>query len=217
MSIGPYASLNVSAEVGDHPDSVKFNRQEIAKALGAQQIVFPHQNHGIDIARITMANASKMHQADALFTTEKNIALAVTHADCQAALFYDPSHEVIGVVHAGWRGSVQNIYAQMVERLKEDVGTKPKDLLVCISPSLGPCHAEFKNYKQELPKEFWTFQTKPHYFDFWKISRMQLTAAGVLEQNIENSDICNYCNAKDYYSHRREAKSGRHATAVVLK
>jgi polyphenol oxidase len=217
MSIGPYTSLNISAEVGDHPDSVKFNRMEICKALGVEQIVFPHQNHGVDVVRITGANASKSHQADAIFTTEKNIALAVTHADCQAAIFYDPAHEAIAVAHAGWRGSVQNIYAKLIEQLKKTVGTNPKDLLVCISPSLGPCHAEFKNYKQELPQEFWSFQVKPHYFDFWKINRMQLTGSGVSEKNIEISETCTFCNAKDCYSHRREAKTGRHATAVVLK
>jgi polyphenol oxidase len=216
MSVGPYTSLNVSTDVGDHPDSVKFNRLEICKVLEVEQIVFPHQQHGVDVVRITNANALKVHQADALLTTEKNIALAVTHADCQAAIFFDPIHEVIAVAHAGWRGSVQNIYAKVIDQLKS-VGTHPKDLIVCIAPSLGPCHAEFKNYKQELPQDFWSFEVKPHYFDFWKISRMQLMGAGVLEKNIEMSEVCNVCEAKDYYSHRREAKTGRNATAVVLK
>ncbi len=217
MSAGPYSSLNVSNEVGDHPDSVKVNRIEICKALDVEHVVFPHQKHGVDVVRITKENSLKVHQADAIFTTEKNIALAVTHADCQAAIFYDPAHEVIAAAHAGWRGSVQNIYAKVVEELKKTVGTNPKDLLVCISPSLGPCHAEFKNFKTELPQDFWPLQVKPHYFDFWKISRMQLMGSGVLENNIEISEICTFCNSKDYYSHRRDSKTGRHATLIVLK
>jgi hypothetical protein len=217
VSAGPYASLNASTEVGDHPDSVKANRVQICQALDVEQIVFPHQKQGVDVVRITSGNWTKIHQADALFTTEKNIALAVTHADCQGAIFYDPAHEAIAVVHSGWRGNVQNIYAKVVEQLKTSVGSKPKDLLVCISPSLGPCHAEFKNYKQELPQEFWSFQVKPHYFDFWKISQMQLTGCGIPEKNVEMSQICTFCNTKDYYSYRREAKTGRHATVAVLK
>ncbi len=216
-SAGPFASLNLSADVGDHPDSVKFNRTEIGKAIGVERIVFPCQTHKTDVVRISEGNWSKAHHADALFTTEKNIALAVTHADCQAAIFYDPVHEAIGVAHAGWRGSVQNVYAKLVDQLKTELGTHPKDLLVSISPSLGPCHAEFKNYKKELPENFWPFQTKPHYFDFWQISRMQLTAAGVPEKNIEISEVCTFCNAKDCYSYRRESKTGRNATVVVLK
>lgn len=121
VSVGPYTSLNVSTEVGDHPDSVKFNRLEICKALDVKQIVFPHQQHGVTVVRITGANCSKAHQADALFTTEKNIALAVTHGDCQAAIFYDPVHEAIGAAHAGWRGSAQNIYAKLIEEMKKNV------------------------------------------------------------------------------------------------
>jgi polyphenol oxidase len=217
VSIGPFAALNISQEIGDHPDSVKVNRERISKALDAGFIVFPHQKHGADIVRVTKKNFSSVLQADALFTTEKNIALAISHADCQAAIIYDPAHEMIAVAHVGWRGSVQNLYAKLIEALKNEIGSKPKDLLVCISPSLGPCHAEFKNYKQELPEGFWAFQTKPHYFDFWAISRMQLTAAGIPDKNIEIAEVCSYCTPKDYYSYRREAKTGRNATVVVLK
>ncbi|MBF8262787.1 MAG: hypothetical protein HW387_452 [Parachlamydiales bacterium] len=217
MSEGPFAALNVSNDVGDHPDTVKVNRARIAKAFNTPTVVFPHQNHGDQIVRVTAQNRDKTHQADALFTTEKNIALAISHADCQAAIIFDPAHEMIAVAHAGWRGSVQNIYAKLIERLKSEVKSKPEQLLVCISPSLGPCHAEFKNYKEELPKEFWPMQKTPHYFDFWAISRMQLVNAGVLDKNIEMARVCTYCAPKDYFSHRREAKGGRNATVVVMK
>ena len=216
VSAGNYSSLNVSNDVGDHPDSVKVNRQRICQALDTEHIVFPHQDHGSDVVRITAKNFAKTHQADALFTTEKNIGIGISHADCQAAIFFDPVHDAIAVAHAGWRGSVQNVYAKLVDALVKEIGTHPKDLIVCISPSLGPCHAEFKNYKEELPENFWPFQKKPHYFDFWAISRMQLAACGILDENVEMAAICNFCTPKDYYSHRREAKTGRNATAVVL-
>lgn len=216
VSQGPFATLNVSNDVGDHPDSVKVNRERIAAALKARHLIFAHQQHGVNIVRVNTQNALKAPNADALYTTEKGIALAISHADCQAAIFYDPAHEAIAIAHAGWRGSVQNIYAKVIEQMKKDLKTKPQDLLVCISASLGPCHAEFKNYKEELPQEFWAFQVKPLYFDFWAISQMQLTKAGVLDKNIEMARICTYCTPKDYYSHRRDAKTGRNATVVML-
>ena len=217
VSVGNYASLNVSDGVGDHPDSVKVNRERICKALQAEIVVFPHQMHGVNVVRITRRNCQASHQADAFFTTEKNIGIGVSHADCQAAIFYDPAHEAIGVAHSGWRGSAQNVYARLVDVMKTQIGTKPQDLIVCIAPSLGPCHAEFKNYKQELPENFWPFQVKPHYFDFWAISKMQLIASGIPEKNIEIAGVCNYCTSTDYYSHRREAKCGRNGTVVMLK
>jgi hypothetical protein len=166
---------------------------------------------------VTAKNLGKPAHADAIFTTEKKIGLAVTHADCQAALLYDPVHEAVGVVHCGWRGSAQNIYARMVEAMQREIGTQPQNLIVCISPSLGPDHAEFKNYKQELPQDFWSFMVKPFHFDFWAISRKQLAACGVPDKNIETASICSYCNTKDYYSHRRDKHTGRNATVIALK
>ncbi|MBI5272413.1 MAG: peptidoglycan editing factor PgeF [Chlamydiia bacterium] len=216
-SQGSFASLNVSDAVGDHPDTVKVNREVVRKSINLPKIVYAHQNHGSNVHRITSKNIDKTPQADALFTTEKNVGLAVTHADCQAAIFYDPVHEAVGVAHAGWKGSAQNVYARLIEAMHREIGTQAHNLLVCISPSLGPDHAEFKNYKQEIPQELWNFQTKPTYFDFWGVSQKQLCSCGVLEKNIEISGLCTVCNQKDYFSYRGSKQTGRNATVVGLK
>ena len=212
-----FAALNVSDAMGDHPDSVKVNRELIRKAVGIPKMVYAHQNHGVNIHRVTPKNMDKVPVADGLFTTEKGVGLVVTHADCQATIFYDPVHEAIGIAHAGWKGSVQNIYAKLFESMHRDIGTQPHNLIVCISPSLGPDHAEYKNYKQDFPEDLWSFQVKPNYFDFWALSKKQLTACGILEKNIEISEMCTHCNPKDYFSYRRDKETGRHATVVALK
>lgn len=209
-------SLNAGDNVGDHPDHVKVNREMIRKAMQVPQVVYAKQNHGVNVHRVTAKNKDKIPQCDALFTSEKNLGLAVTHADCQATVFYDPVHEAIGVVHAGWKGSAQNIYARFIEAMHRDIGTQPHNLLVCVSPSLGPDHAEYKNYKQDFPEELWSFQVKPNHFDFWAITRKQLTSCGILDKNIEISEDCTFCNSKDYYSYRREKDTGRHATVIAL-
>ena len=182
-----FATLNVGDQIGDHPDQVKVNREAVRKALNLPKVLYAHQTHGANVQRISVKNAEKIPAADALFTTERDIGLAVTHADCQAAIFYDPVHEAVAVAHAGWRGSVQDVYGRLVAAMQRDLGTQPHNLLVCISPSLGPDHAEYKNYKQEFPEDFWSFQTKPNYFDFWAISKKQLSGCGILDKNIEIS------------------------------
>lgn len=217
VSQGAAASLNVGSGTSDLPDHYKANRELVREALHVPVLIFPHQTHGTGIERVTSKNHQKTLQADGIFTTEKNVALGVTHADCQAAIFYDPVHEAIGVVHAGWRGLVQNIYARMLEAMQRDVGTQPQNIIVCIAPSLCPDHSEFKNYKQEFPQDFWNFQTKPTYFDLWKIARKQLNALGILDKNIEITEMCTFCNPKDCFSHRREKDTGRHGTVVALK
>lgn len=217
VSKEPYATLNLGSATSDLPNHYKANREVVKNAVGVQRLIFPHQSHGMNVERVTSKNWDKTFQADAIFTTEKNVGLAVTHADCQAAIFYDPVHEAVGVVHAGWKGMVQNIYARMVEAMQREIGAQTQNLLVCISPSLGPDHAEFKNYKQEFPQDFWPFQIESNHFDLWAIARKQLNALGILDKNIEVSGICTYCNAKDYFSARREKDTGRNATVVALK
>lgn len=212
-----HATLNLGSATSDVPNAVKLNREEVRKTFQLKHLVFPQQTHGVEVARITAENALHPPQADALFTTEKNIGLAVTHADCQAAVFYDPKHEAVAVAHCGWRGNVQNYYAIVVEKLQQQIGTRPQDLIVCLSPSLGPDHSEFKNYKEEFPPELWDFQVKPFYFDLWAIAKKQLVGAGVPEKQIEITSICTYCAEKDYFSHRRDKETGRNATFVALK
>ncbi len=218
VSPAPFKTLNLgSGDTADKPENIKVNRELVRKALGVSKVVYPHQTHGVNVSRVTAKNADDAPQADALYTTEKGVGLGVAHADCQAAIFYDPVHEAIAVAHSGWRGSVQNIYARLIDTMRRELGTQPHNLVVCISPSLGPDHAEFKNYKHELPKDFWDFQSKPFYFDFWSISKMQLAKCGVLEKNIEVAGICTYCSTDDYFSYRLDKDTGRNATVVALK
>ena len=130
---------------------------------------------------------------------------------------YDKKQKAIAIAHSGWRGSTLNIYKKTIETMKKRYHSKPEDILVCISPSLGPDSAEFQNYKTELPESFWQFQIQPYYFDFWKISRWQLEEAGILPHHIEIAGMDTLSNPTDFFSHRRDKPSGRNATIAFLK
>lgn len=176
------------------------------------------QCHKADIKEVRQCNQDLLHfdDYDGMVTAEKDTGLLIRHADCQATIFYDPIHQVIGNVHCGWRGSVQNIYQKMVDKMIDLYQTNPSDLIVCIGPSLGPDAAEFKHYKKELPESFWEYQIRPTYFDFWEISRMQLTSAGVPEEQIEIAEICTYENETECFSYRRNKRAPHHGTLVGL-
>jgi polyphenol oxidase len=216
MSKVPFDSLNVSDSVGDHPDAVKVNREKIRGFLQLPQLVFAKQMHGTNLHEVTKENAKKSAEADILFTMEKEIGIGMTHADCQAAIFYDPQHKALAVVHAGWKGLVQNIYKKTVQFFLDRCKTKPENLLVTISPSLGPEHAEFKNYKREFPESLWRYQKEPFHFDLWQMALDQLRESNVQEKNVEVAGICTFCEKKDYFSHRRDKESGRNATVAAL-
>jgi YfiH family protein len=210
-----FSTLNASTTVGDHPDSVKANRELMKNLMQVDKILFANQVHKSDVLKVSSKD-NNLPPADAIYTLDKNLGLAVTHADCQAAIVYEPNIGLIGVIHAGWKGLVDGIYEKALNTFVNEEGAKLEDMIVCISPSLGSDHAEFVHYKEEFPEKFWDFQVKDNYFDLKGIAKKQIMDLGVAEKNIEMSDTCTYCNSRDYYSHRRDKKCGRHATIVGL-
>lgn len=219
-SEGIWSSLNLGEKVGDVPAKVQANRKKVREAMAFKKIVGAKLCHGstvLDVAGVE----EDLPSSDALSTQTAGFGLMVTQADCQAAIVYDPIRHAIANVHCGWRGNVQNIYGSAVEHMKAIYGSRPADLLVCISPSLGPDNAEFSNYQTELPESFWDFQRKPEYFDLWAISEWQLIEAGVLKQHIQIAGIDTYANVEDYFSYRRSTHfgsiCGRQGTICGLK
>ena len=217
-SKGPFKSMNICIDVGDDASHVSANLTRVHDVLfpNVEKIISAKQCHGASIACVDAHSYSEWVNYDALMTSTPNISLLIKHADCQAAIFYDPEHHVLANVHAGWRGQVQNIYAETNRQMGRAYGTRPAELLVCISPSLGPDDAEFINYHQELPEEFWSYQVKPTYFDLWAIAEVQLQSAGILPHHIEIARISTYSNHLDYFSYRRDRVTGRHGTFVNL-
>ena len=193
-----------------------FPREKMGETIGLAKLASGRQVHGSEVLCVEK-EGDLATECDGIMTTQKGLGLVIGHADCQAALFYDPKNRAIANVHCGWRGNVQNIYQKTVLNLKAAFGSEPSDLLVCISPSLGPKHAEFKNWEKELPEAFWGFQTEDHYFDLWEISRAQLEAEGVTPSHIQVASICTYAHPEDFFSYRRDKKrSPNNATIVGL-
>ncbi len=213
-SIGPCGSLNVSTRRDDDPAAVRANLEKIRGVFSGIPLVGTNQTHSDRV--VVVGDHPDIEEGDALITQKRGVALLIKTADCQAAIVYDPIRQVIANIHAGWRGNVQNIYAKTVKRMEEEFGSRPEDLLVGISPSLGPDASEFVNYKNEFPEDFWPFQVKPNHFDLWAIARKQFIDAGVLPENIEIASECTRSNPHDYFSHRHDKATGRQATIIGL-
>jgi len=217
VSTDHFFSLNVSNTVGDHLGNVKVNRQIVQESMGVSKLVFANQTHSNAVVEITKSNLDHIPTCDALVTKEKDIALVITHADCQAALFYDPEYQIIAAVHAGWKGLVKNIYQKTLNFLQDRFNSRLENVIACISPSLCLDHAVLKNYKKELPKDFWVYQEDHFHFDFRKIGLDQLKKEGIQESNIEVAKDCTFCDQDNYYSFRRDKDTGRHATVICFK
>lgn len=214
---GSCASLNFGGNTGDREDNIRKNCRKVLEVLGIPHLASPYQVHSDRVVHVTGGNFPDREEADGLLTRVAGIGLMIKHADCQAAIFYDTRNKALANVHSGWRGNVKNIYARTVAQMKEEFGTSPKDLLVCISPSLGPSHSEFKHFREELPESFWGFQIRPTYFDLWAIARHQLEECGILSHHIEIASICTYSHPDDFFSYRRDKSHiGNNATVAAL-
>ena len=221
VSSGLFDSLNLGKSVGDLPENIAANYKKATQALSFQQLICAKLCHGADVTAIESPKTENIPLSDALMTSLPGLGIAVTHADCQTAIFYDPVNHAMANVHCGWRGSVQNIYAATVRSMQDTYGSAPSNLIVCISPSLGPEHAEFIHYRKELPECFWPFKIRDCFFDFWEISKWQLETAGVLSRHIQIAGIDTYSHP-DFFSHRRTSHEGlgspcgRQATICAL-
>lgn len=209
ISSGKYRQANIGLSVGDEAFAVDWNRQRIKENIQADFLVSGKQTHGINIFSLAKPLTAdvEVDDCDGFITNQANIALMIQQADCQAVLFFDPVKKVIGAVHSGWRGSVQNIIGEALTIMQDDFGSIASDMYALISPSLGPCCAEFVNHTEELPDEFKQFMVDNNHFDFWQISKKQLVDGGVLLENIQSIDVCTSCDER-FFSYRRACRQG---------
>lgn len=219
----PFRSLNTSLGVGDDTANVKKNRATIQKGLEAGELLFVRQVHGTEILILSQRHDFRPDKptdrppvGDALITNVSGSFLVVQVADCQPVFLYDSTRKVVANVHSGWRGSIRNIIGRTIDAMGREFGTVPRDIVAAIGPSLGPCCAEFIHYRDEIPKMFWSYKDSDHHFDFWAISRDQLTDAGVPAAHIFSSETCTRCNPELFFTYRGEGTTGRFAAVIGL-
>ncbi|MGD8562901.1 MAG: polyphenol oxidase family protein [Desulfarculaceae bacterium] len=215
VSQPPYESLNLGLAQDDDPESVQVNTEKVRRALGLERLVFSYQVHGTTVSQVNGEEVVPIQGSDGLCTGRPGVGLLIKQADCQAVILTVPGRMVANL-HVGWRGNVSNMPGRGVEFVCRHFGVEPADILAAVSPSLGPCCAEFINHESELGPDFLPYQVGPNHFNLWRVTVDQLTAAGLLPRNIEVSGVCNKCS-QDFFSYRREGpRSGRFGTVVAL-
>ena len=146
VSPQPWAALNVGGTVGDDPQRVLENRQRTFHALGLEleSLYDVWQVHGTQVVCADAPRpAEQAHlRADAILTDRPGVTLFMRFADCVPVFLYDPTRKVIGLVHAGWKGTVQRAAAEAVAVMEAQYGSRADDILAAIGPSIGAHHYE---------------------------------------------------------------------------
>lgn len=236
--IGLERNYRTSKNKGDKAYNKSINDyKDLCTAIGIDytNCVKPCQEHTKNIRTVKQKmNKGKIEfeqeeykATDGLITNQANIALATTNADCILLIFFDPVKKVISNIHSGWRGTLQRISVQAVNKMKNEYNCNPKDIICCICPSIRKCHFEvhadvqglyyneFKNLKEIdnlivpiLGEDRWTIDTV-------EINKIILKQEGLKEENIIDCGICSVCNSDLIHSFRVEKEGYGLGTAII--
>ncbi len=217
VSVGPYASLNVSPHVGDDREAVVENRRRAARAVGAgrERLVSLLQVHGNRVVEFPEAAAGRgSTEADGVILRsprDAGAAAALLSADCVPVVLV--GQEVFAILHGGWRGLLAGVLQEGVRAL----GAQVQEAFV--GPSIGPCCYEVgPELVQAFAGRFGPEVVRTDSrVDLWEAAALALAEAGVDRARVANGRLCTKCSADVFYSHRREGPhTGRQGALVCV-
>ena len=138
-------------------------------------------------------------EGDALISNLADTTIGIKTADCVPILLADPETGSIAAVHAGWRGTAQDILMKTVRDLARRWGVRPENLRAAIGPAIGGCCYEVG---PEVAHRLGITVTEPVHVDLARINSQSLLRAGIT--NIWVSGECTFCSAGRFFSFRRE-------------
>lgn len=231
VSEGHCKTMNISTKRGDKPEAVEENRRRIAAAIGVEpdRMVYTQQTHTTNVVVVHAGDEGRtFEETDGMITNVPGICLVTFYADCVPLYFVDPVKKVIGLSHSGWRGTVGKMAKVTVERMTEEYGTRPEDIVAAIGPSIcqdcyevsGDVIEEFrKNFSEFVwPQLFYEKENGKYQLNLWRANQIVLTEAGVEAQNIAVTNLCTHCNPEILFSHRSTGvKRGNLSALLAIK
>ena len=250
-SKGNYAEFNINHYCGDDEQAISQNREALCRLLGisSDRLLMPHQVHQTEIAVVDKGllglspeeQREKLDGIDALMTNIAGLCIGVSTADCTPVLLYDPVHQAICAIHAGWRGTVQRIVEKTVKKMAAVYCTHPCDLIAQIGPGISldsfevgdevydafakegfPMELISKKYPcNDGGSQFFTLHsslfTSKWHIDLPECNRQQLLSMGIPSDHIAVSPVCTFLQPDTFFSARRLGiNSGRIFSGIQL-
>ncbi len=235
VSEGHLGTMNLSFSRGDKEEHVRENFQRISGILECDpaDFVFSHQTHTANVRIVGsldrgkgLVNPLDYSDVDGLVTNQEGLVLSTFYADCVPLFFVDPYARVIGLSHAGWRGTIGRIGARTIEKM-EELGADRKRIRAAIGPSIcADCYEIGEDVAEPFRKEFAAYEDLilqkkeggKFRLDLWKCNEIVLKEAGILAENLEITDLCTCCNPELLFSHRAsKGRRGNLGAFLMLK
>lgn len=240
--------LNWSRSVGDELNNVQENRRRTLALMGLTpgSAIMAGLIHGDRVVAVTdraLNTGSDQAQAnpneagsnaevvqvipdcDALITDRPGLGLVATAADCVPIYLYDPVRRVIGIAHAGWRGTVAGIAGKTAKAMAERYGCALTDIHAVVGPSIGPCCFEVDDQVAQPIRQAYGLMAEDlllegrlpgkYQLDLWETNRLDLRRIGV--KHVAVAGECTSCGVDRLFSHRAErGQAGRGAAVIAM-
>lgn len=215
----PKASLNLSWTRCGSPEEVIANFKIFAEGAGIDydDMAVVNHEHGANVLRIAHEHRGRgfykdpLPPCDGIITDDPTVTLVTSHADCGAYFFYDPVHCAIGMAHAGWKGTLLRIGAEMARRMTEEFDTDPSDIIAATGPCIcRDCFEVDADLGEKFQSEFgYPGISRPGrqgkaYVDLELAAAVQFVEAGIRPESITLMNACTYENRQHFFSHRRD-------------
>lgn len=162
--------------------------------LKSEDIITCETVHSNKIKIVNKNQKGKMiPKTDGLITKDINVFLALYTADCIPLFLYDPKEIIIGLFHAGWKGSLNNISTKAVKLMEKKFKSEPKDIIAYLGPGISVCCYDNMKHPERIKlfhKEFNAGVVRGTYIDLKLTNLIALQKAGLKEDNIEISPYC---------------------------
>ena len=229
FSKGNYESLNCGLGSKDKKENVLKNLEYVSEKIGCKKesLITLNQKHTNDVICFNSnSDVKNKLNGDAIVSKIKNVGIGILTADCASVLFYDPKNKIIGCSHAGWKGALNGIIKNTVEKFNK-LNSNNNDLIAVV----GPCINK-KNYKvrSDLFEKFIDQDNKNDVF-FEKINNenyifdlrayINKEISNLNIKNVENIEKDTFSEVDFFYSYRRsclnkEKDYGRCISVILM-
>ena len=171
-----------------------------------------NQSHSNKVVVINETNKNIQRiDSDALVTNLKNVAISVLTADCVPILIYDEVNQIIGSIHAGWKGAFSGIIENTLHEIVKINGNGK--INVAIGPCIGVNNYEvgqefYVKFIKESKKNENFFSPSPKNKFFFDLRKYINSKFEVLNVNhVENIDFDTFSDDKNFFSFRRSKQA----------
>jgi len=206
----------------ENPDLLKDNLKQVERIFEIKQVNILKQTHSD--RSYYMPEDFKFNYSldgDGLYTDKANVFMGVRIADCLPIFLFNQTRRIIGIVHSGWKGTLQEISKKMLLTMRARFNLKPVDISFAFGPSIGQCCYEINNDLARVFAEFTRIrnirgavkeQDDNFYLNLKLLNQKILENNGLRNKGILN--LCSFCEKDLLYSSRRKDVNKRNLAII---